>query len=156
MSQIPAAQLAVLRQQVSTEASNADVLCARMLDEPSCQQIESALKVLMRKGRIPQKKIVTLAMGGDGGTADIGLQALSGALERGHDFLYVCTAARPAGSRHTLLSSAIDAIGHTFLVELNRITKGLDGRIVANGSQNNAQNALRQLDALLRQPARQQ
>jgi pyruvate ferredoxin oxidoreductase beta subunit len=53
--------------------------------------IESALKVLMRKGRIPQKKIVTLAMGGDGGTADIGLQALSGALERGHNFLYVCT-----------------------------------------------------------------
>ena len=53
--------------------------------------IESALKVLMRKGRIPRKKIVTLAMGGDGGTADIGLQALSGALERGHDFIYVCT-----------------------------------------------------------------
>ncbi|OGP68933.1 MAG: pyruvate ferredoxin oxidoreductase, partial [Deltaproteobacteria bacterium RBG_13_47_9] len=53
--------------------------------------IESALKVLMRKGRIPYKKIVTLAMAGDGGTADIGLQALSGALERGHDFIYVCT-----------------------------------------------------------------
>ncbi len=53
--------------------------------------IESALKVLMRKGRIPHKKIVTLAMGGDGGTADIGLQSLSGALERGHNFLYVCT-----------------------------------------------------------------
>jgi pyruvate ferredoxin oxidoreductase beta subunit len=29
-------------------------------------------------------------MGGDGATADIGLQSLSGALERGHDFLYVC------------------------------------------------------------------
>jgi pyruvate ferredoxin oxidoreductase beta subunit len=53
--------------------------------------IEVGLKVLMRKGRIPQKKIVTVAMAGDGGTADIGLQALSGALERGHDFVYVCT-----------------------------------------------------------------
>ena len=53
--------------------------------------IESGLKVLMRKGRIPQKKIVTMAMAGDGGTADIGLQALSGALERGHDMIYVCT-----------------------------------------------------------------
>ncbi|MGO8990326.1 MAG: pyruvate synthase subunit PorB [bacterium] len=53
--------------------------------------IESALKVLMRKGRIPRKKIVTVAMGGDGGTADIGLQALSGALERGHNFVYICT-----------------------------------------------------------------
>jgi pyruvate ferredoxin oxidoreductase beta subunit len=29
-------------------------------------------------------------MGGDGGTADIGFQALSGALERGHNFIYVC------------------------------------------------------------------
>ena len=53
--------------------------------------IESALKVLMRKGRIPHKKIVTVAMGGDGGTADIGLQALSGAMERGHNFVYICT-----------------------------------------------------------------
>ena len=53
--------------------------------------IESGLKVLMRKGRIPSKKIVTLAMAGDGGTADIGLQALSGALERDDDFIYICT-----------------------------------------------------------------
>ncbi len=53
--------------------------------------IEAALKVLMRKGRIPYKKIVTLAMAGDGGTADIGLQALSGAFERGHNFIYICT-----------------------------------------------------------------
>jgi len=30
-----------------------------------------------------------VAFGGDGGTYDIGLQSLSGALERGHDFLYV-------------------------------------------------------------------
>ena len=29
-------------------------------------------------------------MGGDGATADIGLQSLSGAMERGHDFIYVC------------------------------------------------------------------
>jgi len=31
-----------------------------------------------------------IAQGGDGGTADIGLQALSGMMERGHDVLYVC------------------------------------------------------------------
>lgn len=53
--------------------------------------IEAALKVLMRKGRIPNKKIVTIGMAGDGGTADIGLQALSGAFERGHNFIYICT-----------------------------------------------------------------
>jgi pyruvate ferredoxin oxidoreductase beta subunit len=53
--------------------------------------IESGLKVLMRKGRIPYKKIVAIGMAGDGGTADIGLQALSGALERGHNMIYICT-----------------------------------------------------------------
>ena len=31
-----------------------------------------------------------LVYSGDGGTADIGLQALSGAVERGHDFIYIC------------------------------------------------------------------
>ena len=51
--------------------------------------IESGLKALRRKhGYTKQVKVV--AMGGDGGTADIGLQSLSGAMERGHDFLYVC------------------------------------------------------------------
>ena len=53
--------------------------------------IESALKVLMRKGILPSKKIHVIGLAGDGGTADIGIQALSGALERGHDMLYVCT-----------------------------------------------------------------
>ncbi|OAG27099.1 pyruvate synthase subunit PorB [Thermodesulfatator autotrophicus] len=53
--------------------------------------IEAALKVLKRKGRFPKSRHVdVVAVAGDGGTADIGLQALSGALERGHDFVYIC------------------------------------------------------------------
>lgn len=52
--------------------------------------VEAALKVMMRKGIIAQKNITVAAMGGDGGTADIGIQALSGALERGHNFVYIC------------------------------------------------------------------
>ena len=53
--------------------------------------VESAIKVLKRKGKLPKDKNITvLAFAGDGGTADIGLQALSGALERGHNFVYVC------------------------------------------------------------------
>jgi pyruvate ferredoxin oxidoreductase beta subunit len=52
--------------------------------------IEAGLKMLMKKGRIAQKEIKVVAMAGDGGTSDIGLQALSGAMERGHDFLYLC------------------------------------------------------------------
>jgi len=31
-----------------------------------------------------------IAFAGDGGTADIGMQALSGAMERGHDLIYLC------------------------------------------------------------------
>ncbi len=52
--------------------------------------IEAGIKTLIRKGRIPDRKLKVIAMAGDGGTSDIGLQALSGALERGHDFLYIC------------------------------------------------------------------
>lgn len=51
--------------------------------------VESAYKVFKRKGKIKEKWNF-VAIGGDGGTYDIGLQALSGAIERGHNFLYVC------------------------------------------------------------------
>ncbi len=50
--------------------------------------VEAALDVLSRKGFAKRHNIVVLA--GDGGTSDIGLQALSGAFERGHRLLYVC------------------------------------------------------------------
>jgi len=52
--------------------------------------IEAGLKAMVKKGKRPTKEIGVVAMAGDGGTSDIGLQALSGALERGHDFLYLC------------------------------------------------------------------
>jgi pyruvate ferredoxin oxidoreductase beta subunit len=59
--------------------------------------VETAYKVLRKKGRIPgqardgsTKRTKFIVFAGDGGTYDIGLQSLSGALERGHDFLYVC------------------------------------------------------------------
>jgi len=51
--------------------------------------IEAALKILKKKGRTKQEQIDVIAFAGDGGTYDIGIQALSGAVERGHDFLYV-------------------------------------------------------------------
>ena len=52
--------------------------------------IEAGLKVMTRKGRRPAQDVKVVAMAGDGGTSDIGVQALSGALERGHNFLYIC------------------------------------------------------------------
>lgn len=52
--------------------------------------VEAGLKILMKKGKMPHKDIKCVAMAGDGGTSDIGLQALSGAIERRHNFLYLC------------------------------------------------------------------
>ncbi|MEI6153133.1 MAG: thiamine pyrophosphate-dependent enzyme, partial [Deltaproteobacteria bacterium] len=52
--------------------------------------IEGALRILTEKNKIPRKDIHVVAIAGDGGTGDIGLQALSGALERGHKFTYIC------------------------------------------------------------------
>ncbi len=53
--------------------------------------VEAAFKGLKAAGKIPaDKKVKFVAFGGDGGTYDIGLQSLSGAMERGHDMVYVC------------------------------------------------------------------
>jgi len=52
--------------------------------------LETAYRALKKRGAIPDEPITFIVFGGDGGTYDIGLQALSGALERGHRFMYVC------------------------------------------------------------------
>lgn len=50
----------------------------------SATGLVAGLKALDRKG------LTVLAIAGDGGTHDIGIQALSGAAERGEDFIYIC------------------------------------------------------------------
>ena len=53
--------------------------------------VEAAYKALKRAGKIPaDKEIRFLAVGGDGASYDIGLQWISGVLERGHRVVYVC------------------------------------------------------------------
>ncbi|TCK93115.1 pyruvate ferredoxin oxidoreductase beta subunit [Natranaerovirga hydrolytica] len=49
---------------------------------------EAAYNALKRKGKIDDT-YKFIAFAGDGGTYDIGLQSLSGAMERGHDMVYV-------------------------------------------------------------------
>jgi pyruvate ferredoxin oxidoreductase beta subunit len=51
--------------------------------------VEACYKALKKRGRI-DREIKFIGLGGDGGTYDIGIQALSGAVERGHDFLFIC------------------------------------------------------------------
>jgi pyruvate ferredoxin oxidoreductase beta subunit len=52
--------------------------------------VEAAYRSLVRQGKLPEQDVKFIAYGGDGGTYDIGIQALSGAMERGHQMLYVC------------------------------------------------------------------
>ena len=87
--------------------------------------IESGITALSRKGKYTSKTKV-VAMGGDGATADIGIQALSGALERKHNFIYFCfdneaymntgvqrSSATPFGASTTTSPAGSASIGQT-------------------------------------------
>ena len=53
--------------------------------------VETAYRALKKRGRLPENEnFKFITFGGDGGTYDIGFQSLSGAMERGHDMVYVC------------------------------------------------------------------
>lgn len=55
----------------------------------TCSGVETAYRALKKRGKVKDNfKFITF--GGDGGTYDIGIQSLSGAMERGHDMVYVC------------------------------------------------------------------
>jgi len=86
--------------------------------------IEAGLKAMIRKGKHPAKEVKVVVIAGDGGTSDIGVQALSGALERGHDFLYLCfdneaymntgiqrSSATPYGASTTTAPAGKESIG---------------------------------------------
>lgn len=51
--------------------------------------VETMYRALKKQGKL-DKDVKFIAFGGDGGTYDIGFQSLSGAMERGHDMIYVC------------------------------------------------------------------
>ncbi len=52
--------------------------------------VETMYRSLVKQGKIKDQNVKFVAFGGDGGTYDIGFQSLSGAMERGHDMLYIC------------------------------------------------------------------
>jgi pyruvate ferredoxin oxidoreductase beta subunit len=87
--------------------------------------VESAQRALRRRHALPAgEDVAVVVFAGDGGTYDIGLQALSGALERGHRFLFVCydneaymntgiqrSGATPFGASTTTSPSGLESIG---------------------------------------------
>lgn len=121
--------------------------------------IIEAYKVILRKKLQDRPKwakelpenIKFVVAGGDGGTYDIGLQSLSGALERGHQFLYICydneaymntgnqrSGATPRGS-HTTTSPAgkIQQGKREYKKDLTAIIEGHHINYVAQGSISN-------------------
>ncbi|MDR1067752.1 MAG: pyruvate ferredoxin oxidoreductase [Clostridiales Family XIII bacterium] len=52
--------------------------------------VEAAYEAMKKKGKLDGETYKFITFGGDGGTYDIGFQALSGAMERGTDMVYVC------------------------------------------------------------------
>ena len=51
--------------------------------------VEAAYRIKKKKGQLDETYKI-IAIGGDGGTYDIGFQSLSGAMERGTDMVYFC------------------------------------------------------------------
>jgi pyruvate ferredoxin oxidoreductase beta subunit len=64
--------------------------CAFENAAATCSGTEAAYRALVRQGKMAEQYVRFVVFGGDGGTYDIGLQSLSGAMERGHRMLYVC------------------------------------------------------------------
>ncbi len=110
--------------------------------------VEAAYRSMVKTGKIEDENVKFIAFGGDGGTYDIGLQALSGAVERGHQFLYVCydngaymntgiqrSSATPFGA-HTTTSPAGTVIPgkRQFRKDLTRIMAAHDIPYVAQAS----------------------
>lgn len=85
--------------------------------------VEGAYNALRRKGKIDDTfKFITF--GGDGGTYDIGFQSLSGAMERGHDMVYVCYDNGAYMNTGIQRSSATPMFADTTTTPVGRESKG--------------------------------
>lgn len=85
--------------------------------------VETAYRVLKKKGKIDDTfKFITF--GGDGGTYDIGFQSLSGAMERGHDMVYVCYDNGAYMNTGTQRSSATPQYADTTTTPAGKVSNG--------------------------------
>lgn len=101
--------------------------------------VEALYRAWTRNGKY-NKKVNFIAFGGDGGTYDIGLQALSGAMERGHNILYVCYNNEAYMNTGVQRSGATPRGADTTTAPVGKVKKGKDqyrkdltGIMVAHG-----------------------
>jgi pyruvate ferredoxin oxidoreductase beta subunit len=90
---------------------------------PTIAGVECAYDILKRKG-IVKKDFRFMCIAGDGGTYDIGLQALSGALERGHKFVYICYDNEAYMNTGVQRSSATPLFATTTTDPIGKVRKG--------------------------------
>jgi pyruvate ferredoxin oxidoreductase beta subunit len=85
--------------------------------------LEAMYKSLKRQGKC-EEDVYFVAFGGDGGTYDIGFQALSGAAERGHKFVYVCLNNEAYMNTGIQRSSATPLGAHTTTSPTGKVSPG--------------------------------
>ncbi len=85
--------------------------------------VEAAYRALKRRGKV-SKDIDFIAIGGDGGTYDIGLQALSGVVERRHRMLYICYNNEAYMNTGIQRSSATPTGAHTTTSQAGKVIPG--------------------------------
>lgn len=126
--------------------------------------VETAYRSLKKQGKLPKDtKIDFIAFGGDGGTYDIGFQSLSGAMERGHNMLYIVydneaymntgiqrSSATPLGS-HTTTSPAgkVSAGKRQWRKDLTAIMAAHDIPYVAQASPSNWRDLIAKVEKAL-------
>ena len=87
--------------------------------------LEAMYQSLRRQGKIDaDADYKFVAFAGDGGTYDIGFQALSGAVERQHDFLYVCLNNQAYMNTGVQRSSASPLGAHTTTSPAGKVLQG--------------------------------
>jgi len=84
---------------------------------------EKTYQALKRAGKVT-KTTKFIAIGGDGGTLDIGLQSLSGGMERGHDITYICYDNGAYMNTGTQRSSATPHFADTTTSPAGKVTPG--------------------------------
>lgn len=85
--------------------------------------VETAYRAMKKRGKIDETwKFI--AFGGDGGTYDIGFQSLSGAMERGHDMVYVCYDNGAYMNTGTQRSSATPQYADTTTTPAGKVSNG--------------------------------
>lgn len=85
--------------------------------------VEAAYRYMKKTGKVEENyKFITF--GGGGGTYDIGFQSLSGAMERGHDMVYVCYDNGAYMNTGIQRSSATPMFADTTTTPAGKVSKG--------------------------------